>query len=355
MPRDLLTARHLLERALEPVVDVRSTIDPDSQADPRSAGFVRLRARQQNREVRASLREWQGRAERLDDDALTIWVVRRATLEQLRAFRDEGFSFVDVARGVVRVILPWLYVDLSNVELPERTPSDRALRDPFGDRASLIARLLVEQPERTWTARDLAQTAGVSTMTASHVVRQLRELDVLSVRKRGRAFDVQLVDVRRLVEQWVLRYSWRQCARLSVQAPVGSPERFLRRLPDAMRARRWALTMQAGASLVAPHAEWDTVHLYVDVPNTAALHDVAREAGWDPGNGKVVLLRPWYAQSAWVGARRVHELPVVSDLQLIIDLWRYPVRGREQGEHLLDALAARVEHARETHQPTGAE
>ena len=96
----------------------------------------------------------------------------------------------------------------------------------------------------------------------------------------------------------------------------------------------------------APHAAWDTVHLYVDVPDAEALGEVARQAGWETGPGKLVLMRPWYAHSAWVGMRSVHGLPVVSDLQLVLDLWNYPVRGREQADVLMAKMDRKIEATR---------
>jgi hypothetical protein len=175
------------------------------------------------------------------------------------------------------------------------------------------------------------------------VVRQLNELGILEVQREGRANSVRLRNVRRLLERWTMRYDWERNARLPVDAPVGSAERFLRRLPDALDGTPWALALHAGASLVAPHAAWDKIHVFIDVPDDRALASVARRAGWSPlGDGKLVLMRPWYTQSAWVGVRELRGLPVVSDLQLILDLWQYPVRGYEQAEHLLGHLEKRI-------------
>jgi hypothetical protein len=53
-------------------------------------------------------------------------------------------------------------------------------------------------------------------------------------------------------------------------------------------------------------------------------------------------MRPWYAESVWFGLERRKGLPVVSELQLILDLWQYPVRGLEQAEHLLEHAERRM-------------
>ena len=127
---------------------------------------------------------------------------------------------------------------------------------------------------------------------------------------------------------------------LAVHAPVGDPRRFLARLPASLTGHRWALTLQAGASLLAPHAAWDRIHVYLDVSEAQDLAEVARRASWRPAlDGTLVLLQPYYRTTVWDGVRVVHGLPVVSTVQLLLDLWQYPVRGREQADHLLEMRA----------------
>ena len=45
-------------------------------------------------------------------------------------------------------------------------------------------------------------------------------------------------------------------------------------------------------------------------------------------------MMPYYKHSVFYDSREVENLRVVSDIQLYLDLYRYPVRGREQAEHL---------------------
>jgi hypothetical protein len=346
MQRDLTVARRLIERAASPAAKVLPSRPDD--APQRVAHDTEVVVHLQGGEPgqRADLILRQDDAEHVQMD--TVLVVRKASTARLRELRLADVQFVDVGRGIVRLRLPWMYIDRTDLEIPvvALPPTGRAYRDPFGDRASLISRLLVEQPARRWGAREIAEEAGVSTMTASHVLRQLREMGVLDARKRGNAFETRLRDLPGLVGSWTRHYEWTRCQKLEVQASMGSPDRFMARLPSLLTGRRWALTMQAGARRVEPHANWETLHVYVDVDSITALADVASSAGWEPGPGKLVLMRPWYAHSAWVGMRTMDGLPVVSDLQLVLDLWHYPVRGREQAEMLLRRMENRMQKLR---------
>jgi Transcriptional regulator, AbiEi antitoxin, Type IV TA system len=349
MRGDMQLAVRMLEEALAPVATIRTeTAAFDARwrgTSPEDMLSAQIEGGGRGDGAAALVRSWD-ELEEADPTVTNVWVVRGRPLAQLREWRTEGRSFVDVGRGVVRVQLPWLLVDRNDIKAPPRVGPERVLRGPFGDRASLITRLLIARPDERWGTRALADAAGVSTMTASHVVQQLSELGALEVTKRGRAFEVRIADLRRLVEQWTQRYDWQRSPQTTFHAPIGSPERFIRRLPRQLAGVRWALTLQAGASLVTPHATWESVHLYLDAANAAALPELARHAGWEaagPGaRGNVVVMRPWYADSIWTEVRAIDGIPVVSDLQLILDLWHYPLRGREQAEVLLAQLARRI-------------
>jgi hypothetical protein len=47
-------------------------------------------------------------------------------------------------------------------------------------------------------------------------------------------------------------------------------------------------------------------------------------------------MAPYYRVSAFHGQRRVRGLTVVSDLQLYLDLYDLPQRGREQAERIYE-------------------
>lgn len=276
-------------------------------------------------------------AERTHDQS-TVFVLRRAPRGLLSELRHAGHNFVDVSRGIVRLAFPNMLIDRSDLGPPPRTTDPRRLRDPFADRASLVARTLFRYPDRYWKTRELAQAAGVSPMLASHVVRQLVEYGVVDDARHGREARIRLRSERLLVELWSRYYDWRKNPSVAFAAPVGDPARFVQRLPRALDKHRWMLTIQAGASLVAPHATWDKIHIYVDVASPRDLHAVGAAVGWAPDlAGQVILMQPWYHDAVWTDLVLMKKVPVAGILQLIIDLWDYPVRGREQAERLLEA------------------
>jgi hypothetical protein len=269
-----------------------------------------------------------------------LWVVRRAGAARRRELRSLGQSYIDLATGALHLRRPGLVIDRQGRVRRVRGPAGRTglVVNPFADRSSLLVRRLFLEPDRSWGVREIALAAGISPMMASGAVKRLESLGVVQVEASYSYLRaaVRLVSRRRLIEAWAATYDWERNRSCTFSAPVGDPMRFLRRLAPSIAGHRWATTLQAGASLEAPHAHWDKIHIYVEVANQQELRVVGREAGWTPHpEGRVVLMQPYYRQALWGGVRQIEGISVVSALQLIMDLWSYPVRGREQAEHLL--------------------
>jgi hypothetical protein len=96
--------------------------------------------------------------------------------------------------------------------------------------------------------------------------------------------------------------------------------------------RRYALTLNAGLSLVAPHLRVPAVHCYLEgdpAPLVSAL-------GLRPSteaDGTLHLLTP-YDPGVFYGLLEKGGLKVVCLPQLYVDLVHHEPRGAEQAEHL---------------------
>jgi hypothetical protein len=321
--RDL--AATVLRHALTDVPHLRCDVAPRADAD------VEI-SRDGCPTIRVRLRPWSSGGE-LDGDE--VWLLRTASAARQQQLRGRNENFVAL-NGAVRLVRDWLVVDRTGLPAARRSVPVSRPTDPFSDRNSLIARTLLANAERTWSVRDLAAHAGVSLGTASQVVRALVGTGAVSHWQQGRTARIRLTEPERLLHLWRAAYSWERNPALAFHAPIGDVSRFVRRLPALMGDTRWALTLQAGAAQVAPHAAWDRVHIYVGVDRAGDLLPTGEAHGWEPAvDGRVVLMKPYYRTAVWHDLQTVRQLPVVSTLQLALDLWDYPLRGREQAEHLL--------------------
>jgi len=328
----------LIERALGDRVTLRELAVVDPEGAP-----ARLRTRWgYSIDLRflpgAEAREGDGLVREVGPTARLpeVGVFRRGSEDLRGRLRSAGRSFVDLS-GVVHLDLPGLLVDRSDLEPPPRAVARVGLIDPFADRSSLVCRVLLSGgASRAWGIRELAEAAGVSPSTASRVVRELATDSLVEFQREGRCSRTRVPDPRRLFERWTWGYDWGRNRQLAFEAPIGDPQRFLPRLGRLLEERHWALSLHAGASLVAPHAEWRRIHLYLEGDESLA-REVARTAGWRAAEGGgLVIMLPYYSDSVWWALERRRGLPVVSALQLALDLWHYPLRGREQAEQLLE-------------------
>jgi hypothetical protein len=317
----------LLKQALAPSAQVQAAQDSSADAVVELKGGSKLSL---------ALKTWTESATSRRHPGNTVWVVPRATRGLRERFRRAEESYVDL-RGAVFLSFPNLLVDREDLQPPARSTTSRSF-DPFADRSSLVLRTLTEpiHAERVWGVRKLAEAAGVGPATVTRSVRELERYEVVDVRRSGRESEIRLTDPKGLLSLWTGAYDWTRNQSVAVHAPIGDPIRFLKRSNEIFGAHRWALTLQAGAALVAPHATWERVHIYLNVSKSDELVEFARELEWPVADdGRLVLLKPYYRDSVWHGRRTADGLPVVSDLQLVLDLWNYPLRGREQAEHLI--------------------
>lgn len=318
----------LVKQALSPSAEVHA---PGQRQGPDAV--ITLRGGQ---EIAVDFKLWTHTNHRNPSGSPRVWVLPKATRTLRDRLRSQQESYVDL-RGAVFLSFPNLLVDRDNLKLPSRPKTPRRSFDPFADRSSLVLRtLLKHHQDRTWGVRELAEAAGVGPATVTRTIRELERYQVVNVHRAKRESEIRLTDRRALFAIWTGAYDWTKNQTVTLQAPVGDPVRFLRRSKGIFESYRWALTLQAGASLVAPHATWERVHVYVDVQSVDGLLEIAKQQEWSVGDeGRLVLMKPYYRDSAWHGAREIQGLPIVADLQLALDLWHYPLRGREQAEHII--------------------
>jgi hypothetical protein len=266
-----------------------------------------------------------------------VFVMRARRREERERLRRKKRNFIDLS-GAVRIQAQGLYVDRE--DLKPVSVGFREAIDPYADRASRVTRTLLTAPRgRRWMVNGLAAEARVDVSTASRVIRGLRSRSLVEDDSpgQGRSSSIWVPNGEALLTDWSRSYRWTDNRQLRVAAPIGSPSRFLSRMPRLFAGRQWALSLHAGASLVAPHAKFEIVHVYTD--RTLSLDEIALRHDWEPApDGNLCLLEPFYKESVWFQARQIGKLRITGIVQLVLDLWHYPDRGREQARQLIDTV-----------------
>jgi hypothetical protein len=248
--------------------------------------------------------------------------------QSARILKDNGLGFVDLSGNCY---LAFEHVLIEKEGKRNVRPSTRPLRSLFAPRATRVVRVLLNEPGRAWRLEELAKAAGVSLGHSHNVVKRLEDLRWL---ERDEAQRIHLAKPADLLQAWCESYSYRTN---EIASYFGS-ERVSRKLmADLARAataenRRYAFTLSAGLSLVAPQTRLGGIHCYLEgdpAPIAAALG--LHPAG--EADGSLHLLSP-YDPGVFYAPVDKAGLKVVCLAQLYADLVRYERRGAEQAEHL---------------------
>lgn len=262
-------------------------------------------------------------------DAVPVLAAPYLSPERQMLCREAGIYFMDLS-GNIFIAHESLYVE--KIGFPNKYPEKRQRRYPFSDKASLILRELLKDPKRQWGVRELAGKIGLNPGYVSRMAKSLSAAGYAS-QVDGK---LKIRSPEEILNDWVRAYDLKrnECHRLFMLAP--DVESILRRLReiDVPRKVQYALSAQAGAGLIAPYAAYKEVHIYVE--DNSGIDFFRKELNLkDADQGaNLILMMPYYKHSAFYDSREIEGLWVVSDIQLYLDLYGYPVRGREQAEHL---------------------
>lgn len=220
----------------------------------------------------------------------------------------------------------------------------------FHDKASIILRAMLKEPDRMWVARDFVGEFGVSIGLVSKVLRELRDRGFIKGTDRGRLAEAVLRDQEEIVKQWTNFYSMEKNKALVFYS---AEEDVLKRLRDYFKDKNekgvsFALTLHSGANLAtAGYVRDPNVYLYMKpmrfMENVLKLRQALNLKELKQG-GNVFIFNPHYKNSVFFGMQSVKGFPVVSNLQLYLDLFNFPQRGLEQTEMLTRILKEKGEH-----------
>jgi hypothetical protein len=248
--------------------------------------------------------------------------------QSARILKSHNLGYVDLSGNC--------YLALENVLIEKEgkrniRPSTRPLRSLFAPRATRVVRVLLVDPARAWRLEELARAASVSLGHAHNVVKRLEELAWV---ERDADQRIRLGKPADLLESWSDSYTYRANEIASYVAPERITRRYMAELARAVTAegRRYAFTLNAGVSLVAPNFRVPVVHCYLEgdpapLARALGLRTVAE------ADGTLHVLAP-YDPGVFCGTLEKGGLKVVCLPQLYADLFHYERRGRDQAEHL---------------------
>ena len=248
--------------------------------------------------------------------------------QSAKILKDNGLGFVDLSGNCY---LAFEHVLIEKEGKRNVRPSTRPLRSLFAPRATRVVRALLAEPGRAWRLEELGKAAAVSLGHSHNVVKRLEDLRWV---ERDEAQRIHLGKPADLLEAWCESYTYRENDIASYAVPERLTRKFMTDVAHAATAqtRRYAFTLNAGASLIAPHLRASSVHAYLE-GDPAPVADALglRPAG--ESEAGLHLMAP-YDTGVFHGVLEKAGLKVVSLPQLYADLMHFERRGKEQAEHL---------------------
>jgi len=248
--------------------------------------------------------------------------------QSARILKEHNFGFVDLSGNC--------YVAFDHVLIEKEgkrnvRPSRRPLRSLFAPRATRVVRVLLTDPARAWRLEELAKAAEVSLGHSHNVIARLEDLRWAG---RDEAQRIHLGKPADLLEAWCESYTYRANEIISYQVPERVTRRFLADVAREVAAhgRRYAFTLNAGASLVVPNVRAPAVHCYLEGDPAPIAQALGLRPVAEP-DGSLHLLTP-YDAGVFHAPLEKAGLKVVCLPQLYVDLVHYERRGVEQAEHL---------------------
>lgn len=251
--------------------------------------------------------------------------------------REMKMSYFDMA-GNIYLRAPGIFIERDGKPRPAGYPQPKF--NPYSDKASIMLRLLMDEPEHPWKIREIAEAGGITAGWASLIIDSMVERGIVQY---SRSNGIRLLAWEDTLREWADFYDWQKskfyyyyCHALEAQEILDKISKL-----NCNMGAKCALGFQAGANLITPYSTFNQVHLLIDgnsfdLVRRKIEQELSLEARKEGAN--LILVKPYYTTSALFKARKVKKWRVVSDIQLYLDLNRYPLRGHEQAEKLLEKV-----------------
>jgi len=243
--------------------------------------------------------------------------------------REEKIGYVDLA-GDFYLDLPDFYIEKS----VEKNPYPRRGRPPslFSPISTRIIRAFLEEPDRIWKVSELAITVDVSLGQTSKITRKL--LQEGYVVKIGRELKVTKPGL--LLDTWRDQYPTEKNRRSAYYSFEQDPQKLMKKLAQVAKENNWpyAVTSFSAAALVPPFVRGvSKVEWYIKDEIMTENWIKALDLRLVESGANAILISP-ADLGVFYRSQKVDNVTLASNIQLYLDLYKDPARGKEQAEFL---------------------
>jgi len=212
----------------------------------------------------------------------------------------------------------------------------------LSDKATMIVQAMLSQPGRKWVARDFEKEFGAGRARAAVVLSELRAKGFVGGVRSGRLAYSVLQNKEELIEEWLKLYKFeRNESYLYYSARKNVLSRLKSYFASKNQEQTYALTLHTGANLITHYVNTPTMYCYLpakDFKNASLDLRQALDLKELKRGGNFCVIKPYYKTAVFLNTQKIKGYSVVSDLQLYLDLYHFPQRGKDHAEYLLKTL-----------------
>ena len=264
---------------------------------------------------------------------LPALLVPHLSVNAINKCRELGLACFDLSGNVVIET-----EDLSIVQTGhKKRVDDEPRRRPFSGKSSRVARVLLTSSREAWVSRDLAKAAGVSASNVVYAVRPLADNEWVRI-FRGKTGGIEVRNRAEILDAW--RDAYQPVAIETTRLfSTDMPEDSARRVAEYFEQHQigYALTSFVGASFLSTVGNF-TESSIITTASSAQLKSLAKALRLVPASrGNITLVRT-DDETLLAGAVRTDGCCVAHPIQIYLDLYTDPRRGREQAEMFREAV-----------------
>ncbi|MBZ5623706.1 MAG: hypothetical protein LAQ69_34155 [Acidobacteriia bacterium] len=299
-------------------IDRRIVCEVKSSGQPRSA-----------REACLILRDYA----RSDNGAYPVFVAPYIAPAAAAICDQYEVGYFDLA-GNCRIAFDQIYIRRDR--FPNPTVQKRDLRSLYSPKAERILRVLLTGGKRSWRMQELADESKVSLGQVANVKKLLADREWIQTEADGfrlRPYDEAALP---MLTEWAANYR----AERSMPGEYYSLDPIPQAEAEIVSASRQlnaqiAFSGFSGAARFAPAVRYQRVSAYI-LGDVSAL--VARLRLKPVSSGANVTLIEPYDEGVFYGAKEIESAPVVSPVQLYLDLTQTKGRGEEAASAVLEEV-----------------
>lgn len=276
---------------------------------------------------------------RSDPRAYPVFVAPYISPRAASICESYNVGYLDLA-GNCRLTFDQVYIRREGYPNPRVQARD--LRSLYSPKAERVLRVLLTAGSRNWRTQELADEAGVSLGQVANVKKLLSDREWLKTEPVGFVLCSFEEAVLPLLQEWAANYRSSRNSPLDFYSLKSIPQTEAE-LVAAGRERkiRLGLTGFSGAARLASAVRYQRISAYV----AGNIEAVAERLGLKQvtSGANVTLISP-YDDGVLYGVREVEGAPVVSPVQLYLDLKQTKGRGEEAASAILEQIIKPVWH-----------